>query len=247
MDNMNDTSGSLGGCDWVRQSLPGADIDHPHYISLYLLDQWLSGTAIAAAQGVMLDFGCGGQPYKSRFMPHIKQYIGADIASANTIAPDILIIPGKALPLPNASIDTLLSTQTLEHVFDTHAYIGECARLVRPCGALILTAPMQWRQHEVPNDYFRFTKYGISSLLHQHGFEVQSMTACGGAYAVLGQMFLSHLHERGIQRRGINKFINRLSLWLDRKYPDSEETLNWMCVATRTPEIVEQDCGVPHV
>src|SRR5206468_4121171 len=131
-------------------------------------------------------------------------------------------------------IDTLLSTQTLEHVEDVHFYLNECRRLVRPDGALILTAPMQWRHHEVPYDYLRFTRYGVRHLLETHGFQVKSIVPCGGVYALLGQIFLSHRHELGRGSRRVNKWVNTLAMWLDRKFPDTEDTLNWMCIAVRT-------------
>lgn len=219
----------------ARQSRPGAETDSPHYISLVLIDRWLKQVAVQEAHGVMLDYGCGGQPYKHFFLPKLTRYIGADVAAAQGVQLDLEIIPGQALPLPDGSIDTLLSTQTLEHLPDVHFYLKECGRLVRAGGVMILTAPMQWRHHEVPFDYLRFTRYGLSSLVEQNGFEVKSISPCGGVYALLGQIFLSHLHERGVQKKWVNKLVNRLALWLDRRFPDTEDTLNWMCIAVRKP------------
>ena len=223
----------LSGLD--RQQEPGAPIDHPHYISLVLIDRWLRSTALPAAHGVMLDFGCGGQPYKELFAPRLARYIGADVAAASNVRLDVEIVPGTPVPLADASIDTLLSTQTLEHVDDVHFYLEECRRLVRPNGVMILTAPMQWRHHEVPYDYLRFTRYGVQHLLQKHGFQPRSIEACGGVYALLGQIFLNHRHELGRGNRLVNRIVNRLAMWLDRKSPDTEDTLNWMCIAERTP------------
>ncbi len=235
----NDIQLRLSGL--TRQRQAGALPDNPHYISLYLIDQWLRATALPEVRGVMLDYGCGGQPYKDLFLPSLKQYIGADVAAANGVELDVKIVPGQPLPMPDASIDTILSTQTLEHLPDTDMYLSECARLARPQGVLILTAPMQWRHHEVPYDYFRFTKYGLTTLLQRHGFAIKSISSCGGVYALLGQIFLSHLHERGIQKKWVNRLINRVAMWLDRRYPDMEDTLNWMCIAVREQTPVRQN------
>lgn len=217
----------------ARQARPGADLDSPHYISLVLIDRWLNDVAYDEAHGVMLDYGCGGQPYKDMFGPRLTRYIGADVAAAQGVQLDMEIVPGMPLPLADASIDTVLSTQTLEHLPDVHFYLRECSRLVRDGGALIVTAPMQWRHHEVPFDYLRFTKYGLKTLLEQHGFDIKTITPCGGVYALLGQIFLSHLHERGVQKKLVNKIVNRVAMWLDARYPDTEDTLNWMCVGIR--------------
>ncbi|WP_411726932.1 class I SAM-dependent methyltransferase [Methyloglobulus sp.] len=216
-----------------RQSILGAALDHPHYIVLSLIGTWLQDVALNEAQGVMLDYGCGGQPYKSFFMPKLSRYIGADVAAAEGVSLDIEIEPCQALPLDAASIDTLLSTQALEHLDDVEFYLGECARLVRPGGVLILTAPMQWRHHEVPYDYWRFTKFGLISLLERHDFSIKSISPCGGVYALIGQIFLSHLHERGVQKKWLNKIINRLALYLDNRWIDKDDTLNWQVIAIR--------------
>ncbi|MDO9215271.1 MAG: methyltransferase domain-containing protein [Methylococcales bacterium] len=216
-----------------RQQTLGATLDHPHYISLSLIGNWLQDVAFSEASGVMLDYGCGGQPYKNFFMPKLSRYIGADVSAADGICLDIEIEPQQALALDGASIDTLLSTQTLEHIEDIEFYISECARLVRPDGVLILTAPMQWRHHEVPYDYWRFTRYGLISLLERHGFSIKSISPCGGVYALIGQIFLSHLHERGVRKKWLNKMVNWFSLYLNQHWNDTEDTLNWMCIAIR--------------
>lgn len=228
---MNSIKTALAGL--VRQNEPGASIDHPHYISLSLIEDWLKNVAFHEAYGVMLDYGCGGQPYKNLFLPKLTKYIGADVSSSSEIELDLEIEPGELLPLSDQSIDTLLSTQTLEHVPDVNFYLGECRRVVKIGGTMLITVPMQWRHHEIPFDYFRFTKYGLTNLLEKNGFVMKTIHPCGGVYALIGQIFLSHLHERGIKKRWLNKCINKLAFFLDKKVKDTEDTLNWMCVAER--------------
>lgn len=216
-----------------RQSNVGASFSHPHYISLSLIGSWLENVALKEAHGVMLDYGCGGQPYKQLFSSKVTNYISADVAAAAGVTLDIEIEPGVQLPLDDSSVDTLLSTQTLEHLNSVEFYLGECSRLVRSGGVLILTAPMQWRHHEVPYDYWRFTKYGLVHLLESNNFTINRISSCGGVYALIGQIFLSHLHERGKGRKWINTIVNRISLFLDKRFIDTEDTLNWMCIAIR--------------
>lgn len=229
--------------DEIRNRLNGVtrtndmrvDTDSHHYIVLSQLYTWMEQEAFAAAHGVLLDYGCGGQTYRKLLEPKVTRYIGADVATAANTKLDIELLPHQPVPLSNCSVDTILANQTLEHVPDTDFYLQECNRLLRPGGILILSAPMQWRHHEVPYDFFRFTKYGLIEVLTRNGFEVSKMTSTGGVYSLLGQIFLNHLAERGIQRRLIFRMINYLSLWLDRKIPDTEETINWMCIARKRP------------
>lgn len=208
-------------------------LESHHFISLTLMNAWMERVARPHANGVMLDYGCGGQPYRDYFKDTITRYIGADVAAAQGVKLDLLVDPGKPLRLPDQSIDTILSSQVLEHVGDFGFYLDECARLLRSGGALIMTVPMQWRHHEVPYDYWRFTRFGIISQLERRGFRVEDASPCGGVFALLGQIFLSHMAEAGRIRPRLFRVVNRLALWLDAKYADYEDTLNWMVLARK--------------
>jgi SAM-dependent methyltransferase len=222
------------------QRVAGMDLEpgSHHYIVLSHLYRWLRERALPVTQGVMLDYGCGGQPYRALFTSRIARYIGADVAAAAGISLDIECAPDSQLPLEECSIDTILANQTLEHVPDPDFYLAECSRLLRTDGILIITAPMQWRHHEVPYDYLRFTRFGLTRLLERHGFNIRDLTPSGGVYALMGQIFLNHLVERGIQRKFVFKQINRLALWLDDRFPDQEDTINWMCIAQKSSSLV---------
>jgi len=209
--------------------------DHHHYIVLSLLNQWMSDVAAPAASGILLDYGCGGQPYRELFSRFVTQYIGADVAPAEGIKLDLLFRAGEPLDLPDHSVDTILSSQVLEHVPDPHIYLSECKRLLRPAGRLIISVPMQFRQHEKPYDFLRFTRFGLENLLQREGLQVLDLRPCGGAYALLGQILCNTLSQRGIRNKLVYRLINRSALWLDRVYPDYDDTMNWNCVATSHP------------
>lgn len=46
-----------------------------------------------------------------------------------------------ALPLLDCSIDTVVSLQVIEHVWDHRQFLAECARVLRPGGLLVLSTP----------------------------------------------------------------------------------------------------------
>lgn len=222
----------------VRTTDIRVDPDSHHYIVLSQLYKWMRERAFPAVHGTMLDYGCGGQTYRQLFAPKIEKYIGADVAAAAETKLDIQLQPHQPVPVPDESVDTVLATQTLEHVPDPWFYLGECYRVLRPGGVLVLTAPMQWRHHEVPYDYFRFTKYGLIELLTRKGFEITRIDPTGGVYSLIGQIFLDHLGERGIRQKFLFRCLNRLALWLDRKVPDEGTTVNWMCIAHKPARIL---------
>lgn len=209
------------------------NISHHHYLALSFLHGWIFRKGVPAAKGVLLDYGCGGQPYRGILEPGISRYIGADVAAAAGVELDIELQPGTAVPLPDASVDTILSTQTLEHVYDFEFYLRDCYRLLTPLGKLIITVPMEWRHHEVPHDYWRFTRFGLSRKLEEIGFTIEDIEPAGGVYVLMAQIFLDHLSEKKVYRPIVNRLVNRLALWLDKRIPDSNNTQTWMCIARK--------------
>ena len=205
-----------------------------HYIVLHHLYKWMQEVALPQAHGVLLDYGCGGRPYEALFAPRVERYIGADVATAADTRIDLLLEPNRPVSLPDESIDFLLANQTLEHVSDPSFYVSECRRLLKPGGILVLTAPMHWRHHEAPYDYHRFTRYGLEHHLLQHGFHIKDLRPCGGTFALIGQIWLNFLFRRRERSRWLVRGLNRVFLWLDARYPDGDETINWMCLAEKS-------------
>jgi SAM-dependent methyltransferase len=226
-----DIKSTLEGLERIRSV--EVDRSSHHFIVLSQLNTWLATRAAPAASGVLLDYGCGGQPYKALFAPYIAQYLGADVAAASGVALDIELDSDGQVPLSDGSIDTILSSQVLEHVYDFQSYLLSCARLLRPAGRLIISVPMHWRHHEVPFDYWRFTRYGLEKSLESAGFTVLDLCPCGGVYSLLGQVYLDHLSARARLPAFLTRVINRLALSLDKSNTDSDDTLGWMCVAEK--------------
>ncbi len=143
------------------------------------VEQALSGPAGVKAGHRILDLGCGDRPYRSLVTARGADYVACDIDGDV----DVRITPGAPVPLPSASADGIVSFQVLEHVWDLDWYLGECARLLKPGGWLLLSTHGTWLYHPHPTDFRRWTRDGLGGELAARGLEVQHVEAVVGPLA----------------------------------------------------------------
>jgi SAM-dependent methyltransferase len=89
----------------------------------------------------------------------------------------------RRLSLADGSVGTAICLETLEHCEDPLAACRELARVVRPGGVAIVSAPFLIGIHAYPEDFFRFTPAGMRSMLT--GFDAVWTTGVGDPAAPL--------------------------------------------------------------
>jgi SAM-dependent methyltransferase len=77
----------------------------------------------------------------------------------------------------DASYDAVFCSGVLEHVDDCHAAVKECYRILRAGGLFLVVVPFQQRIHRAPQDFWRFTEYGVRFLLR--AFTIEALEAIG--------------------------------------------------------------------
>jgi ubiquinone/menaquinone biosynthesis C-methylase UbiE len=93
-----------------------------------------------------------------------------------------------AIPEPDASFDAVLCVEVFEHIPDPIAALREFARLVRPGGRLILTAPFCSFTHFAPYHFATgLSRYWYRHHLPANGFEVRSIEPNGNYFKFLSQ------------------------------------------------------------
>ena len=125
----------------------------------------------------VIDVGVGRAPYRG--MIDCKKYIAVDIERRGNIDDLIIADINKKLPLDDNSADLIIMTEVLEHLHCPTLAMSEMNRILKPNGQIILTTPLLWPIHEEPNDYQRYTKYGLKKLLSDTGFKNIKITGYG--------------------------------------------------------------------
>ena len=129
----------------------------------------------------VLDLGCGYRPYED-LLPEGSVCVGMDGDAARR--PD-LAGTCLAIPVKDASFDSVMCNHVIEHVPQPSKALGEIARVMKPGGLLYLTVPQTWGLHYEPYDFYRYTKYGLAYLLNEAGFEVVECEPMGGLFSFL--------------------------------------------------------------
>ena len=171
-----DVARRIGGAPQAALSV------HPLQISRRLLWRAVKERA-RYARGTLLDVGCGGKPYRGLF-DQVGRHVGIDLPPAKDAD---IYASALALPFADCTFNTVLCTEVLEHVPEPAVVMAEAARVLRPGGYLILTAAQTWGLHHEPDDYYRFTQYGLRYLAEKSGFEVIEASATCGLWATVAQ------------------------------------------------------------
>ncbi len=212
---------------WAPSALEQASIDQAlHAASRYFT-------------GFLLDVGCGARPYAPLAEQNGCRYLGVDLALSAVPPPDVCADSAR-LPFHDGTFDTVLSTQVLEHVPDPFAMVREAARVLKPGGYLVLTAPQVWPLHEEPYDYYRYTRYGLEHLVRNASLEVVTITERGGGLLALAQLFAAMLYDAFGRRRVTRipaKLLGAPALWLgkmlDKRLAYPKLTLGYLLVARK--------------
>jgi len=132
----------------------------------------------------IIDIGAGTCPYKKYFQQ--SQYFSQDLKNNPQKTIDF-VGDATSIPVKNNSFDYILCLQVLEHLTKPHLAFKEFFRILKPGGKLFLTTHMAFEEHMIPNDYFRFTRYGLKYLAETTGFKTIKIKPQGGRFIVLAR------------------------------------------------------------
>jgi ubiquinone/menaquinone biosynthesis C-methylase UbiE len=160
---------------------------------------WIEHTLKQIPAGLtILDAGAGESQFK-KFCGHLQyiaqdfgQYDGSGDVGLQTGAWDNskldIVSDIVNIPLPDQSVDAIMCTEVLEHIPNPVAALQEFARLIKPGGYLLITAPFASITHFAP---YHFAS-GLSRFFYEHhlptlGFSISSLELNGNYFEYIAQ------------------------------------------------------------
>ena len=170
-------------------------ITQPHYLIRNRLLEAITSLA-GQLNGRMMDFGCGQKPYYSLF--NVDQYIGVDFENpGHSHANEAIDVfyDGKTIPFEKEHFDSIFSSEVFEHIFNLPDILKELNRVLKVDGLMLITCPFSFCEHEVPNDFARYTSFALKHLLQQNGFEIVHQVKTGNSIEAISQLQLTYIHQ----------------------------------------------------
>jgi len=142
----------------------------------------------------VVDIGAGKSPYRK--LIHCDKYIAVDVEDRRGAGDVVIADVNKDIPLENNITDLVLMTEVLEHIKEPRVVLAEVYRILKPGGKLILTTPFVWPEHEAPNDFYRYTKYGLEYLLRESGYNDIKIEPKSGYFLTMCQLTMVFMRKK---------------------------------------------------
>lgn len=159
-------------------------------------------------QGDLLEVGCGEGRGIQHILPHVRSYWAIDkidsaIQKLRQLFPAAQLVAGNLppLPYPDASFDSLVSFQVIEHIQDDVLFLKEIHRVLRPGGVALITTPN--RPMSLSRNPWHIREYTAAELttLARTIFSLVEMKGVAGNEKVMTY------HEKN------RESVNRLMRW----------------------------------
>jgi 2-polyprenyl-3-methyl-5-hydroxy-6-metoxy-1,4-benzoquinol methylase len=155
--------------------------------------------ALDEKPSAVLDIGCSRGELLGRIPAEIRR-CGIDCLDPAAVSPDFEYRQydiAHGVPFKDGEFDVVFAGEVVEHLLDTLGFLGECRRILRPRGVLLLTTPnlaywrnlLQWaRQQQFffvdhragENGHVRyFAPRTLRAALGEAGFQVEALFSVG--------------------------------------------------------------------
>lgn len=183
---------------------------------------WLQAEGIARAydaharpylRGDLVDLGCGRVPLFELYGPLVDSDTAMDW-SRSKHGDDHVDVAGsldEPLPFPDASFDTALLSDVVEHLPRPGVTMAEVVRILRPGGRVVMNMPFLYPLHEEPWDFQRLTRHGLERLARDAGLEPVVLVETGGGLDAMADMAAKLVMSIPLIGGGLAMLIQRIT------------------------------------
>jgi SAM-dependent methyltransferase len=137
---------------------------------------------------VLLDAGCGRtMPVLKKYIGRVKRLIGVELVDFTEVPDGIEAFNTDLahLPLPDASVDLIMSRSVFEHLADPVAVYREFSRVLKPGGAVVFLTANMWDYgtlvaRMVPNRFHARIVKHVEGRMEEDTFPTQYKTNTRG-------------------------------------------------------------------
>jgi SAM-dependent methyltransferase len=185
----------------------------------------------------------GGKTKRYAALFSCDKYITLDINPENN--PDIVASADK-IPLEENSVDSIICTQVLGDVKEPVIVLKEFYRILKSGGHVLLTESLLNELHDEPNDFWRFTEFGLGEIFRKSGFRVLETDQRGGFFASQAQLKVRYLIDKfnlchkkwSFILRPLIRYYSKFMIFLDKidkNKANRKHALGW-CVLAKKDE-----------
>ena len=87
--------------------------------------------------------------------------------------------------LADGFADVVLVPNLVHHIADQQKLVGEMARVVKPGGQVYVFEPIVRELHQIPEDYLRYTPFGLAQVMEGHQLRMESYELEGGPFQAI--------------------------------------------------------------
>ncbi len=145
----------------------------------------------------VIDVGACEQYYRKQ-LDRLGPVLALDVAPYT--ATDV-IADAHSLPFRDESAAAVVVVEVLEHLKRPWQFFAEASRVLAKGGVLVGVAPQYCPTHGFPDDYFRYTRSGLTSLAESEGLTAEAIWPVGGQWATLLHWYwANYARENGLRK-----------------------------------------------
>jgi SAM-dependent methyltransferase len=95
--------------------------------------------------------------------------------------------------LASDSVDLILIPNLIHHVKNQNMLFKEVSRVLKVGGHLYLFEPLVRELHQIPDDYLRYTPFGLNEIMKNFGFSEIKTCTTGGPFSVISYAWIQAL------------------------------------------------------